>query len=453
MLDHAIPETGGETPARRPGSGRLGAGLRKATAPSAPSPDANRWIWSLGPRATCRTHRLVAGAEVEDPEEDGRCVPLFDAQRFKDLCAADVVGQNDPVAVAVLAPVTAPGRWQRAVSPAVASPESGVVEFAGRRVGPAGAGAGGERDPTSDPGVDLVPAVEVDPVPVDEARTGPACGEPQRVVLEHRPDPPPRDAPGTGVEPNRHPLVGEVGAVVADLGGERQGRAVIHRQPGLDGRRPRPARVPFRQPREIRAVGRNVPRRIVGLEIRLADVVDDVVLLLGDHPRLPDHPAESVGQRLIHPKRVRAVLERPGAEPRRRRQRAGPLLRAVAVGADPDVNRLAPAIVLIAQAGDHSRVVHVLLVVGQGGDGERRFRRPQRQRAPPGRARRSQGRSEPDRGIRGDRKAARPGPPASTRSSRSSAPRPPRGGLRRPRRREPGRGSAARRAVRPPAGP
>src|SRR5258707_915377 len=92
---------------------------------------------------------------------------------------------------------------------------------------------------------------------------------------------------------------------------------------------------------------------VVALEIRLSDVVDYVVLLFGHHPGLRGHLAEAEGQGPVEAVRIAAILERAGGEPRRVRQRAGAVLRAVAVGADPAVDRLAPLDALRAEVGDH----------------------------------------------------------------------------------------------------
>ena len=78
------------------------------------------------------------------------------------------------------------------------------------------------------------------------------------------------------------------------------------------------------------------------------------------------HLAEAVGERPVHAERVAAVLERARGEPERGRQRAGLVLRAVAVGADAVVDRLAALEALRSEAGDQAGVVDVVLVLGQG---------------------------------------------------------------------------------------
>jgi hypothetical protein len=119
------------------------------------------------------------------------------------------------------------------------------------------------------------------------------------------------------------------------------------------------------------------------LEVRLADVVDDVVLLLRDHPGLGRHLAEAVGDRPIHGVGVVAVLECRGCEAWGGGQRAGLVPGPVAVGADAAIDRLAALEVLRSQSGDHRGVIEPAFVIGQGG---RHQRRVGPQRAGPRRA-------------------------------------------------------------------
>ena len=121
---------------------------------------------------------------------------------------------------------------------------------------------------------------------------------------------------------------------------------------------------PLRELREVVAIDAGVLGRVVLLEIGLADVLDDVVLLRRDHPGLRGHLAESAGERLVEAVRVAAVLERARGEPERGRQRAGLVLGAVAVGADAAVDLLAPRVALAVEPGDHPGMVDVLLIVG-----------------------------------------------------------------------------------------
>ena len=288
---------------------------RKATVPRHRSRDANVRRRAFGPRATCKTISLRARAEVEGAAEDRRRASRLDSGLFEHVRVADGVREDDLVAMAVLASVMGPRSGQRAVGPAVASLESRVVERAGLGVRPAGADGVGEFDEADDLGVDLVPAVEVDPVPVDEAVAAPRSRQAHRVVVEDRPVPAPRDAARPGVEADGDTLVGEVRPVVAHLVGGRECRAVVHRRPRLDVRWLGAASRPFRQAVEIGPVHEGELGRVVALEERFTDVMNDVVFLRGHHPGLRRHLAEAVGERAIEAVGVAAVLEPARGEP------------------------------------------------------------------------------------------------------------------------------------------
>ena len=105
-------------------------------------------------------------------------------------------------------------------------------------------------------------------------------------------------------------------------------------------------------------------RRIVGLEVGLADVVDHIVLLLRDHPGLRNHQPEAPGEGLIHRERVAAVFELARGEPQRRGQRAGPIDRAVAVDAQPLINRLAAFVGFLIEVAQQARMIDVVFVFG-----------------------------------------------------------------------------------------
>ena len=95
--------------------------------------------------------------------------------------------------------------------------------------------------------------------------------------------------------------------------------------------------------------------------------MNHVVLLAGDHPGLRRHLAETVGESAIHAVGIATVLERPGGEPRRGRQRARLVLGSVTVGTDAVVDRLTALELLWSLIDDHPSVVEVALVIGQGG--------------------------------------------------------------------------------------
>jgi hypothetical protein len=81
--------------------------------------------------------------------------------------------------------------------------------------------------------MDLMPAVEVDAVPVDESFAVPHCRDPERVVVEQHPVPATRHSARSIVQTHRDALVGEV-AFVSDFERGHQAGAVVHAHPRLD---------------------------------------------------------------------------------------------------------------------------------------------------------------------------------------------------------------------------
>src|SRR5206468_1680819 len=111
---------------------------------------------------------------------------------------------------------------------------------------PAGANCVRDLDPADKPRVYLVPAVKVDPVPVDEPLPIPRGRDPQRIMIENHPGAPARDTARTRIEADGNSLVSKVRAVFADLIGGHQARTIIHVTPGFDRGRLRPAAGPAR---------------------------------------------------------------------------------------------------------------------------------------------------------------------------------------------------------------
>ena len=81
-----------------------------------------------------------------------------------------------------------------------------------------------------------VQAVEVDPVPVDEAASRPDGGRPERVEFVEDPGAATGDAAGAGIEPNRKPLPRHVRAIVAHLDARGKKWPVVVGSPALDVR-------------------------------------------------------------------------------------------------------------------------------------------------------------------------------------------------------------------------
>ena len=98
---------------------------------------------------------------MESPAEERRRRPVSTDRLFPDVRFADGVEENDLVAMAVLALVMGPRSGQRAVRPAVSPPEPWVVKSAGLGIRPAGTDRISELHDADDPGVNLVPAIEV----------------------------------------------------------------------------------------------------------------------------------------------------------------------------------------------------------------------------------------------------------------------------------------------------
>jgi hypothetical protein len=98
--------------------------------------------------------------------------------------------------------------------------------------------------------------------------------------------------------------------------------------------------------------------------------MDHVVLLARHHPGLRDHQAVAVSERAVDRMGIAAVLELPLGEPQCRGERAGRIERAVAVGADAGIDRLAalegrPRPLGLPPVAEEGRVVDVGLV-GRG---------------------------------------------------------------------------------------
>src|SRR5262245_47302458 len=110
------------------------------------------------------------------------------------------------------------------------------------------------------------------------------------------------------------------------------------------------------------------------LEVRLADVMNYVILLLRYHPRLRRHQTEAACQCLIDGVWVTAVFEFASGEAQRRWQRARLIVSAVAIHAQSVVNRLAAVESRRVQAAQQTRVVNVRLILWDLQSDERRWR-------------------------------------------------------------------------------
>src|SRR6185437_12451025 len=121
--------------------------------------------------------------------------------------------------------VPSPGAGQRAIGSAVAATETRIVESARFWIRPAGTDRVGEPHLPGNARMDLMLAVEIDAVPVDESFSAPRRRDAHRVVVEQHPVPSTRHSARSVVQTYRDALVGEV-AFVADFERGHQARAV-----------------------------------------------------------------------------------------------------------------------------------------------------------------------------------------------------------------------------------
>ena len=179
--------------------------------PSAPSPDPSVRSRAPGRGRPARPSASVAGPRLNVRLKAGDAAPDLDPRHLQHVRLADGVGEDDLVAVAVLAPVMGPRAGQGAVRPAVAAAGPRVVErpVAGfAQPGPAGL-ANSTRPATlgwtSCRPLKLIPFQSMNPAPVHAAAS-------RSVSWSKTAHARPRETPpGPGVEPDGDPLVGEVG--------------------------------------------------------------------------------------------------------------------------------------------------------------------------------------------------------------------------------------------------
>jgi len=238
---------------------------------------------------------LGSRTDLKSPRKDRRGRHRFDAGGFQHGSVADRIGHQHLVAEIVQAAVMCPVARQRSVGTVVAAAQTRVVERARIRVGPTGPRRVGQVNSADQSRMDAVAAVEQDRVPIDETPAAPRRRHAERVVIVQQPMSTPRHAAGTGIQANRDALVGKVCLVAAHFVTGCQTRPVIHRDPGLERLRRWTAAGPGGQLGQVRVIDSRILSRVVGLQVRLADVMDDVVLLLRDHPGLRHHHAVTFG--------------------------------------------------------------------------------------------------------------------------------------------------------------
>ena len=121
-------------------------------------------------------------------------------------------------------------------------------------------------DLADDARMDLVAAVEVDPIPVDESLAGPGGGQAHRVVVVDDPGSPASDSPLPRIEPDGDSLGGDIRPIIADFQRGRQAGTVVHRDPGLDRRRRRALARSLGELIEVAPIDAGVPVGLPGLK-------------------------------------------------------------------------------------------------------------------------------------------------------------------------------------------
>ena len=183
-------------------------------------------------------------------------------------------------------------------------------------MGPAGFIVVDEEAFSDDGGVGAVGAIEVDAFPIDELVAGVDGGEAHRVVIVDGPSLAFGNTAGSGVEPDCEAFLGDVDVLIDgagfDLVGAEEEVSKVHL---LVGRR-RFFGFLFldlgdaaRKGGEVGFVDFAELGGVMLLEVFLADVVDDIVLLAGRELRHRHHHAVSLGEGLIHAEGIVAVLE------------------------------------------------------------------------------------------------------------------------------------------------
>ena len=210
-----------------------------------------------------------------------------------------------------------PGSWQGAVISIVTSQHALVIgETAVLRMSPTGTRGVGKRNLSHDPRMHAVFTVELDGSPVNKvvgrvitrARL-PTRGDSQRIGVEHHPMTTPRDPTGTWIQTHGDAFVGEVVLFAGDLVSVNQAGTIIHRRPSLDVTGLRTPRISCGQAGQISVIDLGILTGVVRPQVGLPDVVDDIVLLRGNHPGLRGHLPKTVCQRAVHSQGVAAVFE------------------------------------------------------------------------------------------------------------------------------------------------
>ena len=145
-------------------------------------------------------------------------------------------------------------------------------------------------------GVNTVGSIELDTAPIDEPSSLPASGPSHGVVFEGHPGVAFGDTTRTWIQSNCDCLLSNVGSVRAELDGGSHDVAVIHVDPRLELDWIRPFGVADRQRLQVSFIDFGIGLGIQVFQKLFANVMDDVILLLRNHPFLGQHQTGSMSQ-------------------------------------------------------------------------------------------------------------------------------------------------------------
>ena len=145
-------------------------------------------------------------------------------------------------------------------------------------------------------GVNTVCSVELDTAPIDKPSPLPACCPSHGVVFEGHPGVAFGDTTRTWIQSNCDCLLSNVGSVRAELDGGSHDVAVIHVDPRLELDWIRPFGVADRQRLQVSFVDFGIGLGIRVFQKLFTNVMDDVILLLRNHPFLRQHQTGSMSQ-------------------------------------------------------------------------------------------------------------------------------------------------------------
>ena len=167
-------------------------------------------VWLFRQRNGCRRarmpcylhdHLFSAGAHIERARVNRAGLGPSEAGHLHDLGLANRVLDDDLLAVHVESLVVGPVTGQGAVWFIIAAPDARVFPAPRLRMCPARADRIGETRCAADAGMNGMPSVKIDALPVEKF-SAPSCGHAQRVMIERLEQLAPRYAARSGIEPH-----------------------------------------------------------------------------------------------------------------------------------------------------------------------------------------------------------------------------------------------------------